>query len=113
MVGFRGRMTQAHRAAFILATGITPKSRHEHVMHSCNQKLCINPGHLSLGTAAKNMVDAAKDGLLQGRKRHGFSREEVLEIRASAERPTKLAIRYGVSLAAIWKVRNRHSYAYW
>lgn len=37
-------------------------SSKEVVMHSCDNRKCINPGHLSIGTQKDNMQDRSKKG---------------------------------------------------
>jgi hypothetical protein len=45
----------AHRVAFVLAFGPVPYGLH--VLHRCDVKGCINPGHLYAGTAKQNKAD--------------------------------------------------------
>lgn len=44
------------------------------ICHTCNNKLCVNPDHMYLGTAHTNCQDAIKDGVYKKRslssKRH-------------------------------------------
>jgi len=51
-----GRTMLVHRLAFILLNGEVPSS--QVVMHSCSNKLCINPQHLSLGSYGDNLRTA-------------------------------------------------------
>lgn len=68
--GKRGELlTRAHRFSYELHyEPIPPKLL---VMHSCNNKLCVNPAHLSVGTHTDNIIAAWKDGLRKSSKHIG------------------------------------------
>ena len=49
------RMRTAHRVSYELHVG--PITNNLHVLHNCDNKKCINPNHLRLGTHSDNMTD--------------------------------------------------------
>jgi hypothetical protein len=56
-----GRMYSTHRIAYELKHGTTPP-RTMFVMHTCDIKKCVNPGHLVLGTSLDNVRDRDSKG---------------------------------------------------
>lgn len=72
----------AHRFAWFLTHGKMPE---QFLLHSCDTPLCVNPAHLSEGTAADNAADMARKGRSGNRgersKMAKLTDEKVREIR--------------------------------
>ena len=93
----------AHRLAFKQAYGYLPKV----VMHTCDNKRCINPAHLRAGTQSENLKDAYN----KGRAKPPLKIEEPLrsQIRASSGSSRKVATQYGIHQTTVLNIRKEIS----
>lgn len=112
-VRFNGHPQTAHRVSWKLTYGEIKDGLW--VLHKCDNRKCVNPNHLFLGTALDNNRDRAQKG--RSATAHGenchfakLTSNQVREIRRRAsirEVPqSKLAIEYGVSLTHIERIVN-------
>ena len=101
-VGSKGRTFLAHRLSYELHIGPIPAGKL--VCHHCDNRACINPEHLFLGTHRDNTADMTAKG------RHGMAKlsaEDVRAIRAARGiTQIELAKRYGVGQAQISVIRR-------
>ncbi len=108
-----GRMQGAHRVSWILHKGPIPKGKL--VLHDCpggDNKACVRPSHLWLGSHSDNEYDAVKKGRKSpsGEAHHSakLNWRKVFKIRKSKDSQRALAREYGVCQAVINEVvRNR------
>ncbi len=108
---FNGRVYHAHRLSYLLFRGPIPQGMR--VCHSCDTPLCINPDHLWLGSDYQNCADKIAKGRHQHGSRHWSAKlgeSEVLEIRDSQDSFDHIAIRYGITVDNVKKIRSRRSW---
>lgn len=112
--------------------------RHLYACHRCDNKLCVNPAHIFVGTARDNSQDLIQKGLRKAavvrNRRRGdnhpsrlmperlvrgalhpnavLSERSILEIRSSRGSCAGLAASYGVSPVTISRIRRRKAWAH-
>jgi len=109
----RGRKVRAHRLAYETWVGQIGPSMH--VCHHCDNRRCVNPAHLFLGSNAENTADRNAKGRQARGERAGRARiteADVRAIRASKERTIDLARRLGIGPTAIFNIRHRRSWTH-
>jgi len=110
-----GLLVLAHRLAWKLASGPVPAGLC--VCHTCDNRRCVNPTHLFLGTPADNMADMTAKGREARGESQGLAKltnVDVRDIRTSFKNGIKqsvLARRFEVSRSTIHMVVRRKTWA--
>jgi|SRR5687767_12543532 len=109
-----GRKHLAHRVSWQLNQGQIPEGLL--VLHKCDNRPCVNPDHLFLGTHADNNQDARNKGRAKGAKageqHHNaklsdFHIRNIRFLKSIGIKQITLARVYGVSPQHISKIVNR------
>jgi len=121
LVKYKGSTRGAHRISWMVHKGEIPEGLY--ICHHCDNRRCIAPDHLFLGTAKENMQDAAKKGRLEhvklfapkGEKNHNskLDDDKVRSIRKEIQegiRCTVIARKYGVGSSLIYQIRDGKSW---
>ena len=97
----------AHRVSYELYRGEIPKGLS--VCHTCDNRKCVNPDHLFVGTTKDNIRDAMRKGRHPAGEKHNKAKLTwalVDEIRASNQDARIVAKRLGVAFSTIYRVRR-------
>ena len=95
------------RLIYVLANG--PIKHGLLVRHTCDNKSCVNPNHLILGTHQDNMDDRTeRNRQIKGEdiKQSKLTEKQVLEIRDAIGYQWEIGLRYGVSQTLVGKIKR-------
>lgn len=99
-----GNWRRAHRISYKLFIGPIPEGFL--VCHRCDNRICVNPAHLFIGTDEDNMIDKVK----KGRHSYKLFEKDILEIRKRCSEggvKTELAKEFGVTAGYIGHIAHR------
>ena len=116
------KMRKAHRVSYEMFNGPIPEGEGYHgtcVCHRCDNRKCVNPKHLFLGTTADNtrdMVEKGRSPKGDGHPNAKFTPGEVELIRAALDRLpygglTFIARWFGVGKSTICSIRKGRRWA--
>jgi len=113
---YTGKHRLAHRVSWELHNGPIPDGML--VCHHCDNRACVRPGHLFLGTAADNSADMIRKGRARRGETHHtakLSEADVIAIRrmrASGETQQAVADRFGIALTTVRKIHLRLTWSH-
>jgi len=91
-----GRIVGAHRVSYELHNGVIGRDNKDktlHVLHKCDNPLCVNPDHLFIGTAKDNVTDM----ISKGRKK--FAGRGIFSDMENMYHVEQVALKFGPYLA--------------
>ena len=113
VISVHNRSVGAHRASFEAHIGAIPSGLY--VCHRCDNRACVNPAHLFLGTAKDNTLDMhtkLRANPQRGEQHHAATLTEdvVRSIRgflASGGRQAEAARRFNVNARQVGRIARR------
>jgi hypothetical protein len=117
---------RAHRLSWSIHFGPVPEGLY--VCHHCDNKRCVRPDHLFLGTPQENIDDAMKKGRMNNGDRRNRPYKRGVEHHNSKLTPRDIVVirkllskkiyqrtiadRFGVNRRVIWQIKHRLTWAH-
>ena len=99
-----GKNWLAHRFVFNIVNKFLPKI----VMHTCDNRCCVNPDHLKAGTQKKNlqdMVDRGRGGSTMFKQKiPDHIKKEIFEAKG---KQVDIAKKYGVGATLVSRIKSK------
>jgi len=105
MFSINNKNDHAHRVSYKLYVGPIPKGLN--VCHTCDNRWCVNPDHLFLGTAYDNVMDKVNKGRCPSGENHKNSKlnyskvKEIREMYSNGYKQNHIAKFFSISTATI------------
>jgi hypothetical protein len=118
-VKISGRSMDAHVASWRISNGGQPVPVGSLIMHSCDNRKCVNPDHLSCGTSSLNMIDCREKGRLAfpigEQVKHAILTEDLVAYIRRVYVPYKhsfmmISKELGVSESCVWAAYHGYSW---
>lgn len=110
----------AHRFSWVIHNGVIPLGSGYHgtcVLHKCDNRKCVRPDHLFLGTNADNVHDMMAKGRMRIIRRYGeahqqakLTESQVRKILSDARSRKELSEVYGVHYNTIALIKRREKW---
>lgn len=100
-----GLIKNAHRCAWIIAHGQIATDLC--VCHHCDNRACVNPAHLFLGTHADNMRDMGNKGRTHKSKLTPLQVKTIRELRTTGMTTIEIARQFAVTNSLVSMIVNR------
>lgn len=113
---YKGKQSRPHRVVCQLAHG-DPVSDDLEAAHSCGNRLCVNPAHLSWKTHATNELDKVAHGTIVRGESSNFAKlteSQVLEIKklGGSMPQAKLARMFGIGQQQVSRILSGKRWAW-
>lgn len=102
-----GKTAYAHRVSYEIAKGPIPEGMF--ILHSCDNRKCVNPYHLSLGSFNDNMADMVDKQRQAHGEKNGHAKltvEQVREIRSAIGTQKEIAACFNVARSLVSMIRS-------
>ena len=111
--GRKGGMVSAHRHVWEMSHTTIPEGKV--ICHTCDNRVCVRPSDLFIGTQQDNLQDASNKGRLKGNKtikgernpKSKLTEEQVRSIRDDDRQLRVIASDYGVTYGLIGMIKRR------
>lgn len=108
VITIKRKLVYLHRFVYEQNNGVIPPNMI--TRHKCDNRRCINPAHLEIGTVNDNVQDRVRRNRGACGEHNGAAKLtaiQVIEIRNNTDATRILAAQYGVSKSQIRDIRSR------